>query len=103
MVATNYSYLTTNQEGIAVWQNGFIAGLVQAAPLAMLPMMTYMEGPFGRRPITFSTYPTFTAQYTQGIDGFLDGTLDFQRLDLKVRYDFKTKELGVSSIEVDRW
>jgi hypothetical protein len=98
MPATNYSYLTTNQEGIAVWQNGFIAGLVQAS-VSYAPNDTYMEGPFGRRPIR-STYPTFTAQYTQGIDGFLDGTLDFQRLDLKVRYDFKTKELGVSSIEV---
>jgi hypothetical protein len=58
-----------------------------------------MEGPFGRKPIT-RTYPVFSGQYMQGIDGFLDGTLAFKRLDIKVRHDIKTKELGITSVEV---
>ncbi len=98
MPASDYAYQTINKEGVSVWQNGFVAGLVQAS-ISYAPNDKYMEGPFGRRPIT-SSYPTFAAQYTQGIDGFLDGTLNFQRIDLKVRYDFKTKELGVTSVEI---
>ena len=94
----DYGYLTTTQEGVQVWQNGFVAGLVQAS-INYAPNDKYMEGPFGRKPIE-RTYPVFTAQYSQGIDGFLEGTLNFQRLDLKVRHDFKTKELGVTSFEI---
>lgn len=94
----DYGYKTLTQEGVEVWQNGFIAGLVQAS-IVYAPNDKYMEGPFGRKPIE-RTFPVFTGQYTQGIDGFLDGTLNFQRLDLKVRYDLKTKEIGISSFEI---
>jgi hypothetical protein len=94
----NYGFLTTSDENVQVWQNGFIAGLVQAS-ISYAPTDTYMEGPFGRKPIT-RTYPIFTGQYTQGIDGFLDGTLAFKRLDLKIRHDIKTKELGITSLEI---
>jgi hypothetical protein len=58
-----------------------------------------MEGPFGRRPI-FSTYPQFKLQYTQGVEGLLDGTLDFSRVDFNLRYDLKTKAFGISSLQL---
>ena len=93
----NYAYLTSTTEGIEVWQNGFVAGLVQAS-VEWAPNDKYMEDQYGRRPMQ-RTFPVFSAQYTKGIDGFLDGTLDFNRLDLKVRYDFKTKELGITGLE----
>ena len=98
MPASDYGYRTTSAEGVEVWQNGFIAGLVKAS-VSWSPNDKYMEGPFGRRPIQ-KTYPHFTAQYTQGMDGLFDGTLAFNRLDLKARYDLKTKELGISSLEI---
>lgn len=94
----DYGYLTTNNEGGAIWQNGFVASLVQAS-VVYTPNDEYMEDKYGRRPIK-QTYPTMAVQYTQGIAGFLDGTLDFKRLDAKIRHDIKTKELGITSIEV---
>lgn len=94
----SYWYQTVTAEGVDVWQNGFNAGLLQAA-ITWSPNDQYMEGPFGRRPI-FSTYPQFKLQYTQGMDGLLDGTLDFSRVDFNLRYDLKTKALGISSLQL---
>ena len=93
-----YAFSTKNAEGYPVWQNGFVAGLIQAS-VDWAPNDRYMEGPFGRRPIE-STYPHFKVQYARGIDGLFDGTLVFDRLDIKARYDLKTKELGISSLEI---
>ncbi|MFD0861089.1 DUF5686 family protein [Sungkyunkwania multivorans] len=36
-------------------------------------------------------YPQFTAQYTKGIDGLLDGQLDFSKVDLKATHIIKGK------------
>ncbi len=94
-----YDYLTKNQEGEIVWQNGFVAGLIQAT-VRWAPNEKYMEGPFGRKAMG-RTFPVFTAQYTRGLNDFLDGTLDFHRVEVKFRHDVKTKELGITTFAAE--
>lgn len=93
-----YQYLTTNAEGSPILQNGFTASLVQVY-VQYSPNDKYMEGPFGRRPIK-RTFPLYTAQYTRGLPDVLGSEFDFHRLDIKLRHDVLTKELGVSSLEI---
>lgn len=92
----DYFYQTTTEIGATRLQNGFVAGLLQAS-IHWAPNDAYMEGPFGRRPIK-KTYPTIMAQYSQGVDGLLGGTLSFNRLDLKLRHDLKTRRFGITSM-----
>jgi hypothetical protein len=43
-------------------------------------------------------YPVVWLEYTRGIDGFLDGEYDFNRIDAKVEKSFFTKYLGKTSL-----
>jgi len=91
----DYSYKTNNADGETIWQNGFVAGLLQAS-VRWAPTEKYMQGPFGVKPMG-RAFPVITAQYTQGVNGLLDGTLSFNRFDLKFLHELKTKELGVTT------
>lgn len=92
----DYYFRTTDAEGNTVYQNGFVAGVLRAN-VRWAPNEKYMQGPFGRRPMN-RAFPVVKVQFAKGVDGLLDGTLDFERIDLQVRHDFKTRVFGVTTI-----
>lgn len=94
----DYYYETKNAAGEDVLQNGFLATLAQLY-VQYAPNDKYMQGPFGRKPIT-KTFPVFTAQYSQALPDILDGTLEFKRIEFKARHGIKTKIFGKSTAEV---
>jgi hypothetical protein len=93
----DYAY-RTSEDGIPFMQNGFVATVLQLYA-QYSPNDRYMETSYGRKPVQ-QTFPVFTAQYSQGIPGVMDGTLDFQRLDVKIYHAIKTVQLGISSLEI---
>src|SRR5690606_36677710 len=53
----------------------------------------------GRRVIP-SVYPAFTARFTQGMNGFLDGRYDYRKYQLKIEKRFLLSQLGHADVEL---
>jgi hypothetical protein len=54
-----------------------------------------------RKKISLGTkYPILWVQYTRGIQGFLDGDFDYNRIDVKIEKSFYTNYLGKTQIRV---
>ncbi|MDX5427630.1 MAG: DUF5686 and carboxypeptidase regulatory-like domain-containing protein [Bacteroidota bacterium] len=94
-----YQYLMRDKGENGVLQNGFTASFVNVE-VQYAPGDKYMEGPFGRRPIS-QTYPVFTAKYQRGIDGLLDSEFSFDRVDLRIDHSLLWRHIGTTTFRLE--
>ena len=93
----DYRFQESSPEG-EILINGF--NIVETGiSLQYAPKDKYMEGPFGRKPIDKS-YPLYQIQYTRGLNNVLDGDYSYDKIDVRIQYQFKTKRFGVSKFDI---
>ncbi len=54
----------------------------------------------GKKIITSTKYPVFIIQYTQAIKGILGGEYNYQKLDAKIDYTIRFRNLGKTSFQI---
>lgn len=94
---TEYRFLQEDEDG-AMLVNGFNSTQTGIS-LRYAPKDKYMEGPFGRKPIDIS-YPLYEIQYTRGISDVWGSDYEFNKIDARINYKFKTKNFGVTNIQL---
>lgn len=94
---TDYRFVSETADGIFL-VNGFNSTQAGVS-LQYAPKDKYMEGPFGRRPIDVS-YPLYEIQYTRGIEDLWGSDYEFNKIDARINYQFKTKRFGISKFQI---
>lgn len=96
---TEFGYAFEEERGDGTyWINGFNAFMVGLS-MEYAPNDKYMEGFFGRKPIK-TNYPVYSIQFTHAIPDMFGSNYEYDKLDVKIQHQLKTRSLGISSVEI---